>query len=144
MKHTISEIIYSIFLCIIVITIVDSYLNLDKIQKYCCCNIEKSSQPFKFPSLKIVEIFLDNAFCIFEENNQKFLIFQPFVKKILNTYNNYTFPIKFMSFQNNNNYCKNIYTWNNEKSKYKEFWNNEKAVNKDFWNKCYTVIHEKI
>ena len=49
-----------------------------------------------------------------------------------------------MSFQNNNNFCKNIYTWNNEKSKYKEFWNNEKAVNKDFWNKCYTVIHEKI
>ena len=49
---------------------------------------------------------------------------------IVNGYNNYTFPIKIMSFYNNNYYCKKI--WKN------------KSMDKSFWNtKCYSTVYDK-
>ena len=42
MEYSISYILSSIFICIIAITFIDSYQNLDTVQQYCCCNIDEA------------------------------------------------------------------------------------------------------
>jgi len=143
MKYSISYILSSIFICIIAITFIDNdrkhFLNIDKIQQYCCCNIDEAYEYFKdsTPPNQIQNgtyIYLENAFCHFDknigENDGKLMSFQMVVRFILKGYNNYTFPIKIMSFYNNNYYCKKI--WKN------------KSMDKSFWNtKCYSILHDK-
>ena len=94
----------------------------------------KTHKSFEYFSLNSSEIFLKNAFCVFDENDTKFIVFQSFIKDIINKYNNYTFPLKFISYQNNNNYCNYIYNWNTNKSINKNFWKNKTSLSKDFWN----------
>ena len=139
MKYSISYIFSSIFICISAITFIDSYQNLDKVQQYCCCNIDEAYEYFKdsTPPNQIqnyINIYLENAFCYFDknigENDGKLISFQMVVRFILKGYNNYTFPIKIMSFYNNNYYCKKI--WKN------------KSMDKSFWNtKCYSTVYDK-
>jgi hypothetical protein len=131
-----SEILKSILICILFCTILDSYLNLNKLQKYCCCNIDKAYEYFKDITppnqiQNIEDILVNNAFCRFGDN-AKYISFQKIVRNVLKNYDNYTFPIKFSSFLNFNQYCKDIFKREND-------------LNKEFWEtKCYSFTGEKL
>ena len=135
--YTKGEIFKSILICILVFLFIDSYLNLDKMQKYCCCNIDKAYKYFEDNTppnqmQNLDDIYFNNAFCRFGDTNAKYISFQETVRKILKRFDNSTFPIKFSSFLNSNEYCKNIYK-------------RENNVNEQFWNdKCYSFTSEKI
>ena len=140
-----NSILSSIFICIIAITFMYKNPNVDKVHQYCCCNINIAYEYFKdsTPPNQIqndTNIYLENAFCRFDKNKNdaKLISFQMVVRFILKGYNNNTIPIKMMSFNNNNYYCKNI--WKNEKL----IWNPPSPTSESFWNnKCYSIINDK-
>ena len=137
MKYTVGKIIKSVLTCLTIISVLDVYLNFDKIQYYCCCNINEAFNDFKesyLPSnvINYTDILVKNSFCRFGGNNADYISFQSVSREIIKQYSNYTFPFKIMSYYNNNFYCKNI-------------WNNEQEINENFWtDKCFTISNEKI
>ena len=134
MKYSISEIIKSILICSFVITLIDSYQNIDKIDKYCCCNFDLAFNKFVYQdNFTEFDIISNNSFCRFGKQNGNFISFGSLVQNMLNEYNNFTFHFKLISFQNQNYYCKNI-AKNYSKDYEKQFWD----------NKCYTVSYNKI
>ena len=136
-KYALTEILTGIFICSVVIFILDTMVNIDNYANYCCCNPNMVSRRFNASyEDSLDELLKKNAFCVFHFNNRtenpKYIGFKNVVIKMLQEFGvheNNMWIIKLYKFVSSNNYCNMI----SEKEMY--------GIKKTFWQEnCFSII----
>jgi len=127
MRYSIEQIIAAITVVMISILFIDSYQNIDKVKRYCCCNLDKIEDVWMSSNF-INDTLVSNSFCYYGNYDYYTLGLIGRVKLVLSKFNNNTLAIRINSFLTNNYFCKYI----------KE---NIKEIPNSFWdNNCYSFI----